>query len=293
MASTRSRNTLPADSVPESATMDVPQEPVVPVPGLIPAKESSVRVEKYSGGYLELDRFVAALRLKFSLDAAYYPTETRKMQYACANLDGAAMDWFVATHTTPQWTANTENFETFVAFLRLNFGDPQPRRTAAAKIRTLRMTTSYQAYQTEFMRISAYLNWGEAALADIFRMGLIPTMRVRMLEHEQVYRYLHPTEPEMPFIEVLRLASEVDATWRATQGERNEQSKNSDSRGGARGNRHTTNQKDETGKSEIKSEDTPGRRLEDVTCYNCNKKGHYSPDCKEPRRSGNARPETS
>ena len=297
-SSTRGRgNPIPPnDPIPESsATFEAPTLPGTTTTE-VTAKESTVRIEKFSGGYLELDRFIAALTLKFSLDAAYYPTDERKIQYACVNLDGKAMDWFVAFRTTETWALQAGTYLGFLALLRQHFGDPQPRRSAAIKIQSLRMTNDYQAYQTEFLRLSAYLRWGDAALSDLFRMGLTPVMRLRISEHEQVYRYTHPLEEDVPFIEVLRLASECDATYRSNIPDMVEARRNRENTAARRpvtGRAGVYATPPTTGALSAHREPKKPRDLSEVTCYNCNKKGHYSPDCPEPRSTGKGGPKTS
>ena len=284
---------------------------------LIP-KETNVPITKYSGGFLELDRFLAALQLKFSLDAAYYPDDFRKVQYACSHLDGKAADWFIPLSNTPTWLERTATYAGFVKLLREQFGDPNPRKTASAKIKGLRMKNSYTDYVSEFTRLQAYLNWGDAALCDLFRSGLSFKIQEKLLVREQVWEQLHPDELEPSFVKVQQMAGECDALLRAREAElhlrsekpdgeksnsshgrsnaTNKQSNSSstDDSSGSRsrdgGNRSANRKRSGNKNSTSSSKDSDGsedasggRDLKTVKCYNCQQMGHYSTSCKNER----------
>lgn len=326
-------NPLPAPEIPvtvpevpttapeASFSASVPPTPAEPRP-IVP-KETNVPIERFSHGTLELERFLTALRLKFRLDARYFPDDRRKVDYACLNLTGTAMDWYVPLSNSPVFAVRAATYEGFVTLLREQFGDPNPARTAAASIQHVRMDKSYAAYVTEFARWEKHLDWADSTYIHMFRAGLTEALQERLIVKEQIYFHLNagltPT-----FLEVQRMAGECDAEKRARDIELKHQrsvakprvpersSDHSDRGGksaddarsrprsssgrqgaGSAGNSSSRRSKQrgltkgsnssKTSNNDDAEASSAGKPSSEVTCYNCKKVGHISPDCPEKK----------
>lgn len=104
--------------------------------------------ERYDGQSPSgLSQFLFQCRSKFNINAAAYATERAKVQFAINFLLGAIAETVIAhmENETCRWK---NDFEAFAEFLEDGWGDPNKRRTATAKLQTLRQgpNTAWQFF---------------------------------------------------------------------------------------------------------------------------------------------------
>ncbi|OXH26493.1 hypothetical protein J008_05069 [Cryptococcus neoformans] len=114
--------------------------------------------ERYDGQSPSgLSQFLFQCRSEFNINAAAYATERAKVQFAINFLLGAIAETVIAhmENETCRWK---NDFEAFAEFLEDGWGDPNKRRTATAKLQTLRQgpNTAWQFF-VEFDRYRAVL----------------------------------------------------------------------------------------------------------------------------------------
>jgi hypothetical protein len=115
--------------------------------------------------------FISHCRLYIRGNIANFPTEQSKILFVSSYLRGNAFSWFephLKTVDDPLFS----NFETFVAELEKNMGDPDRERSLTRQLQTLSQTTSASAYATKFFQISSSLSWNDDALRAQFYTGL-------------------------------------------------------------------------------------------------------------------------
>lgn len=137
--------------------------------------------DNFSGGQKDLGRFLAALHLKFQVEAKKFMTDEAKVGYAASLLRGAAESWFQpkltrrVTDALGQEVPDTPKLGTFAQFefdIRTAFGDPDAKATADRAIMALRQQGNITKYTAEFRRLMADLTYNDAAYIPIYRRGL-------------------------------------------------------------------------------------------------------------------------
>jgi Retrotransposon gag protein len=135
----------------------------------------------FEGNPRELDAWILACRLRFSLQPSKFVTEDTKVQYAISFLKGPPKLWinplaskFLIDRTgVPEFEA----FETFVASIRSLYGDPNLARNATNQLKIIKQTTSVSEYYSRFIGYSQHTAHNDIGLRDFFYDGLKETIK--------------------------------------------------------------------------------------------------------------------
>jgi hypothetical protein len=135
----------------------------------------------FEGNPRELDAWILACRLRFSLQPSKFAAEETKVQFAISFLKGPPKLWvnplaskFFADRTSvPEF----ESFETFVTSIRSLYGDPNLAQNAMNQLKVIKQTTSVPEFYSRFIGVSQYTPHGDAALRGYFYDGLKETIK--------------------------------------------------------------------------------------------------------------------
>ena len=131
-----------------------------------------------------LKDWITLLTLKFNADPETFSNDLPKVNFAGGLLSGAALSWYAAMireDGQPAWSgwATTTIISAaagaipFLTSIRSAFGDPDPKSTSAAALNRLKQgNRSCSEYYAEFLKLSAPLEFNDAALRDTFKRGL-------------------------------------------------------------------------------------------------------------------------
>ena len=130
----------------------------------------------FKGSPKELDAWVLALRLQFSLQPSKFPSESTKTQYAVTFMEGPPKAW-VAPLTSKFLTElggvpEFDSFDTFVSSIRSLYGDPNLANNALNSLKTIRQTSSVPEYYSRFVGFSQHTRLCDTALRAYFYDGL-------------------------------------------------------------------------------------------------------------------------
>jgi hypothetical protein len=131
--------------------------------------------------------FLASCLVRFQSNPERFATDTAKINFALSAFQGTAMklvqpDLNLAPSQRPLWYST---WALFVAQLKINFGDADPRTTAKRKIKSLRQTSSALHYWVEFQLLKTDLDWKDAALQDAFYDGLSDQVKDALTLHPE------------------------------------------------------------------------------------------------------------
>lgn len=137
--------------------------------------------EAFDGSRKDLLPFLTQLDLHLTLRAVDFTTEEEKLLFASTLLRGKAFSWIqpqLARYRLNQAAGIPTTSGPFVSMqafsneLQLTFGDVDAYATAERELKRLRQTTSATAYSAEFTRITARLDFNDAAMASEYYYGL-------------------------------------------------------------------------------------------------------------------------
>jgi Retrotransposon gag protein len=135
----------------------------------------------FEGAPRELDPWVLALRLKFSLQPSKFTSEETKVQYAITFLKGPPKAWAnpLASRFLTERGGVPEfaSFETFVTSIRALYGDPNIANHALNSLKTIKQTTSVSEFYSRFVGFSQYTKLCDDALRSFFYDGLKDTIK--------------------------------------------------------------------------------------------------------------------
>jgi hypothetical protein len=237
--------------------------------------------EAYDGAPNKLKPFLTSLRTHFS----YFPTSFAKsdvrVNFAFSCMTGTARQWFepmvrkYQNGTTDAETLTTfGDYEAFEQLITQQFGVNDEEREAEQQLRRLRHTKACTEYCAQFRLITAPLDWDHKALMSYFYANLKDTVK------DELYKVDRPST----ISEYMNMACIIDQ--RQFERQREKQGRYNPSEGrfrrynnNYRSNYRTTATGTHSGPMEIGGVDK-----KNIKCYNCNEKGHFSKECKKPRK---------
>jgi hypothetical protein len=243
--------------------------------------------ESYDGTPAKLKEFLTALKAYF----LYFPRTLRddnaKIQFAITRLTGTARTWFqplLAKYVEGAADERTltlfNNYELFERQLKQMFQPVNEDRKIRDDIKNLRQLGSAMNYAAKFKFLSAQAEWDNVYLREAFYDGLKDRVK------DELSKVLNPPEN---IAQYMQLAVQIDEVLFQREQEKK----------GQRGQRYLSNQTKrrdppsstasgthagpmELGNYEPQRQERKDRK--DIVCYNCNKKGHISRNCKAPRK---------
>lgn len=270
-----------------AAAVAVAQNITFPTPPSAPPASRPIKAadpEKFSGDRADTEGFIRAVRLSIAVQPGSFPDERTKILYALSFMTGgSAQTW--AHNETEAVINGTSSISTFDAFARRvedAFGDPDFARTARTKLHDLKMTSNMSAdeYTAQFEILAGRTGFNDAALEDAYARGLPPAILDKI--HAQ---------PSLPadLKAWKESARQIDRNHRRLLEVRRAQTPHLPARS-AQARIHSTPNPSNViippsaeGATPMDI-DSSSRRTETRTCYNCNKRGHISTHCPEPRK---------
>ena len=238
-------------------------------------------LDKFDGNRNKLRGFLAAAQIHLDVNVGLIPNEEAKVQFVAAHFTGNAMDWFEAYLTDWKYTMDDhKNAETRAIFasydyfknkLELAFGDVDAERTAERKIGMLKQTKSVGAYISLFQQHAAKIQWDDHSLMAQFHAGL----------KLEVRRELARMERPRDLVSYFQMAKRIDDNlymWKLEEKEYQPQRRRED-----KGDPMILG-----ANAEKKKDPAPPKDKSKITCYNCQKKGHFARECRSKKKEREA-----
>ncbi|SLM33436.1 gag protein [Lasallia pustulata] len=239
----------------------------------------------FTGDCKKLDTFLLQLTLYFKFNQSSFATAADKVQYAAYYLQGEAEEWF--RPYIQEYTNNEDNpsqaeesirpmfasFNRFRSDIRIVFGDINRERTAERNLLKLRQTKSAVDYTAHFTRLSAAINWEDAALTAIFYAGLKDGVKDKIVRGER------PEDLRAMIIMAIRIDNRLyerhKEKGQTTYGNKR---KTTAYPSGWKRNKDGHQKSDKYGPKpmEIDTIELKKKKTFNGDCYNCGKKGHLA-----------------
>ena len=139
--------------------------------------------EKFNGDRRKFRGFLNQVELLFMLNPNCYFSDPLKVGLIGTLLTEKALNWF--SPILERSDAMLDDYKVFREALIASFEEPDKSIIAATKIRNLSQgSLPVFNYASEFRLLAASLDWNDAALIHLFRVGLNEEVKDLLLHHE-------------------------------------------------------------------------------------------------------------
>lgn len=259
----------------------------------------------------ELSSWLVKLQLVFDQNGNKFNTDKSKITYAITKMTG-----FPMASLTPDLELSMElpeaerpvyltSWASFKDHLKSLFGDPNRKKAAEMKLRSLRQgRRSVNEYTAEFWPLARILGWDESALVSQYRLGLkreiLDLMGIQFEQPETV-------DAVIKMARILEVRLEEIRYEREEQSRRYQNPRNRNRQDSTRGQTRSAQVVAETNDQVIPMEldaaqlvtekgsqgsTARGSTVRGIECWYCHARGHIAQECpkKAKKKSGNSIP---
>lgn len=224
--------------------------------------------------------------------------EQDKIYCAASFLRGDALAWFepiqrdyMETEEESQDTITKNVFKSYDNFeqrLIETFGNPDQERMAEQQLGNLRQKGSAAEYTAKFQQIASHLGWADTPLMAAYYRGLKDDVKDEISRQNRPDAFPAYTALAIRIDNRLyerRMEKKGNSGWKTPY---YGQHKANTKRGRQQPYRGNTSHGNTTHAGpmelDVMQKGRPQRDKKDVECFNCHRKGHFSRECRQPKR---------